>query len=101
MCLDCYDMQVYGKGWLGGPWIGWRLAGRDLVTPERQRVPVEALKGLMVRWELDCWRMRRAVDRQRYSGSAGAIEGIAGVIELGPRRTHQAHDRIAQQKRSP
>ena len=34
---------------LSGPWAGWRLAGRDLVAPDRQRISAERLRGLMFR----------------------------------------------------
>lgn len=34
---------------LTGPWIAWRLAGRDLVAPYRQRISPERLRGLLFR----------------------------------------------------
>lgn len=34
---------------LHGAWEGWRLAGRDLVAPDRQRISPERLKGLLFR----------------------------------------------------
>lgn len=32
---------------LSGPWAGWRLAGRDLVSPDRQRISPERLRGIL------------------------------------------------------
>ena len=34
---------------LSGPWEGWRLAGRDLVSPDRKRISPERLRGLLFR----------------------------------------------------
>lgn len=34
---------------LHGPWEGWRMAGRDLVAPDRQRISPERLRGLLFR----------------------------------------------------
>lgn len=38
---------------LHGPWEGWRLAGRDLVAPDRQRISPERLRGLLMRQALE------------------------------------------------
>lgn len=32
---------------LYGPWEGWRMAGRDLIAPDRQRISPERLRGLL------------------------------------------------------
>lgn len=34
---------------LSGAWAGWRLAGRDLVSPDRERISPERLRGLLFR----------------------------------------------------
>lgn len=34
---------------LHGPWTGWRMAGRDLVAPDGQRINPERLRGLLFR----------------------------------------------------
>lgn len=34
---------------LYGPWEGWRMAGRDLIAPDRQRISPERLRGLLFR----------------------------------------------------
>lgn len=55
---------------LHGQWAGWRLAGRDLVSPEGVRVSPERLKGLMWRQEQEA---RIAASRERKSGHRGVV----------------------------
>ena len=53
---------------LHGPWSGWRLAGRDLVAPDGQRLSSERLRGLMLRASLEARRdAARARREQRVS----------------------------------
>lgn len=44
-----HDRVIYAKTPLHGPWEGWRLAGRVLVSPRRDRVTVDDLGGLLTR----------------------------------------------------
>ncbi|MFA5589719.1 MAG: DUF3653 domain-containing protein [Lysobacteraceae bacterium] len=46
-----HQLKHYGNADLGGPWKGWRIAGRVLVTPQGLRLPVERVKGLA--WRQD------------------------------------------------
>lgn len=64
---------------LTGPWAGWRLAGRDLVAPDRQRISPERLRGLLWREESEARRDRaraRKIEpkvipaRERFCGYA-------------------------------
>jgi hypothetical protein len=52
---DCaaalYAAQVHNHVDLTGPWAGWRLRGRDLVTPDGQRISPQRLAGLLWRDE--------------------------------------------------
>lgn len=48
-----YDHHVHGRTDLGGPWAGWRTAGRDLVSPEGERISPERLRGLLWRQEAE------------------------------------------------
>lgn len=52
-----YDREVYNKTPLHDAWAGWRMAGRDLVAPDGQRINPQRLRGLMFRDELE---LRRA-----------------------------------------
>ena len=42
-----YDRIVENITPLYGPWAGWRMAGRDLVSPDRQRINPQRLQGLL------------------------------------------------------
>ena len=44
-----YALMVHNHTPLYGPWKGWRLAGRDLVSPDKVRLSPERLKGLVHR----------------------------------------------------
>lgn len=44
-----YNRVTYNDVALHGPWEGWRLAGRNLVAPDRQRISPERLRGLLFR----------------------------------------------------
>lgn len=55
---------------LYGPWSGWRLAGRDLVSPDGLRLPPERVRGLAWRAEQEA---RLAAVRSRKSGHRGLV----------------------------
>lgn len=44
-----YERVVQNKTTLHGPWSGWRMAGRFLVAPDRERITPERLRGLLWR----------------------------------------------------
>jgi hypothetical protein len=58
---DCIDFTE--------AWVGWRLRGRYLVSPDRQRISPERLRGLLWRDELELRRAghasRRAAEENR------------------------------------
>lgn len=64
-----YDRVVHNKTALHGPWRGWRMAGRHLVSPEGDRFSPERLKGLAFRLEaeqrLEAARARNASRKAR------------------------------------
>lgn len=53
-----HDRTVHNLTPLHGPWAGWRMAGRVLVSPDGDRIAPERLRGLMFRESLE---RRRAV----------------------------------------
>lgn len=57
---------------LHGPWAGWRLAGRDLVSPEGVRLPERRLRGLVWRVEAE-ERVAKARARKANSGHRGMV----------------------------
>lgn len=44
-----YRRMIDNHVHLTGPWAGWRLAGRDLVSPAGERINPERLRGLLFR----------------------------------------------------
>lgn len=68
---DCasalYARQVHGIQPLHGPWDGWRLAGRDLVGPDGDRISPERLRGLL--WRQQTEARRDALRARRTSCS--------------------------------
>ena len=68
---------------LSGPWAGWRLAGRDLVSPEGVRIPERRLRGLLWREEAE---LRREQARQRKAKSGH--RGLVTVVRLPLRDWH-------------
>ena len=42
-----YASQVHNHVDLTGPWAGWRLRGRDLVSPDGERISPQRLTGLL------------------------------------------------------
>lgn len=44
-----YERVVHNKTALYGPWAGWRMAGRFLVAPDRERITPERLCGILWR----------------------------------------------------
>ena len=64
-----YRWTVEGFGPLGGPhWHGWSLRGRYLVTPDRQKITPERLRGILWRQELESWRDQQRAKRTAYEG---------------------------------
>jgi hypothetical protein len=47
-----YQRTIHNETPLHGPWAGWRLAGRDLVSPHGDRIPAHLLDRLL-------WREKR------------------------------------------
>ncbi len=70
-----FDRVVHNKTWLHGPWAGWRLAGRDLVSPDGQRISPTRISGLMLRQELEARR-----DRARARAAARAPHLVKVIV---------------------
>lgn len=68
-----YDREVNNHVALTGQWQGWRLAGRDLVAPDGQRIAPERLRGILWRQESEA---RLAAARAKREAS----EGISGCL---------------------
>jgi len=42
-----YERVVYNRTPLYGPWAGWRMAGRDLVSSDGDRISPQRLAGIL------------------------------------------------------
>ena len=42
-----HERIVHNRHELHGPWTGWRFAGRDLVSPDGDRINAERLRGML------------------------------------------------------
>lgn len=62
---------------LTGPWAGWRLAGRDLVAPDGQRINPQRLLGLMWR---DAQELRLAGYANRRKAEAKPRQSVKVVV---------------------
>ena len=56
---------------LHGPWAGWRLAGRDLVSPDGVRMSAERVRGLA--WRVEQEARIAAARAKRQSGHRGMV----------------------------
>lgn len=67
-CMHCqvehpvahHQRVVYNQMPLHGPWQGWRMAGRDLVSPDGDRISPRRLVGIL--WVERC---RQRLDQAR------------------------------------
>lgn len=69
-----YDRTVYNRQHLSGPWTGWRMAGRELVSPDGDRITPERLRGLLWRQASEKRLAQvRSRNRRRVSDSVVTI----------------------------
>lgn len=50
---DLHERVTRNHTTLHGPWAGWRMAGRDIVSPDGDRISPERLRGLIWRQEAE------------------------------------------------
>ena len=72
---------------LTGPWTGWRLRGRDLVSPAGDRITPERIRGLMFRQQaedrLAAARARRAALKQSRQLVRVVVVDLAAYLQDG------------------
>jgi Phage protein. len=68
---------------LHGPWAGWRLVGRELVSPDGVRMSAERARGL-------AWRVEQEerLARIRARSSARSHRGTVTVVRIPVRDWH-------------
>ena len=47
--IQLHDRILHNLTPLHGPWAGWRMAGRNLVSPDGERIPVGRMQGILFR----------------------------------------------------
>lgn len=47
-----HDWLIYGNGPLFGAWTGWRIAGDELISPDRRRIRLARVNAVMTMDEL-------------------------------------------------
>ena len=78
--IEHHDRVVHNKAPLHGPWKGWRMAGRELVSPDGQRFTTERLRGLAFRLDAEA-RLERARARKQNAVRHQLVKVV--VVDLG------------------
>lgn len=76
--LAHYRRVIENRLSLHGPWAGWRLAGRDLVSPDGERINPQRLRGLLFRQDAEA-RIATARARERKPVVLPARERFGGL----------------------
>ncbi|WP_140908725.1 DUF3653 domain-containing protein [Cognatiluteimonas lumbrici] len=83
-----YERTVHNLTPLHGRWAGWRLAGRELVAPDGDRITPERLRGLLWRQEHE-QRIERAAGRRAAEQLRRQRQPVKViVVELAELRVH-------------
>lgn len=77
--IAAHIARTQGTTELGGPWAGWRIAGRYLVTPDGVRILPERLRGIA--WRQDA-EARRDEARARNDARKGTALVRVVVVTL-------------------
>lgn len=74
-----YDRVILNHTPLSGPWAGWKLAGRDLVSPKGIRVSPQRMEGLIWRQEAE---QRLQATRARNEARKTGFRGMVTVLRM-------------------
>lgn len=66
-----YDWQVHGNGALNGAWVGWRIAGDELISPDGVRLTL----GMVKRLEYEVW-LRGGLRKRRRPAAVGRTRAL-------------------------
>lgn len=67
-----HDRIAHNLTPLYGPWTGWRMAGRELVSPDGDRISPERLRGLLWRQQAEA-RLAQVRSRNRRCVSDSVV----------------------------
>ena len=76
---DHFARVVHNHCELHGPWSGWRMAGRELVSPEGDRITPERLQGLLWRQAAEA---RRDAAQARNEARKAGHRGLVTVLRV-------------------
>lgn len=85
-----YEAEVHQKIYLTGPWQGWRICGRHLVSPDRERIPVRELIGLLIHYRGKFGHHQPAVHGPKSAPSNVVQFSSAAVERLQARQQEEA-----------
>lgn len=74
-----YEAVVHQRIDLTGPWRGWRIAGRDLVAPDGQRISPARMAGIMWRDELGL-RLKGYASRRKAEADSKKNQLVKVVV---------------------
>lgn len=74
-----YQRIIYNHTSLSGPWAGWKLTGRDLVSPRGVRVSPQRMEGLIWRQEAE---QRLQATRARNEAKKAGLRGMVTVLRM-------------------
>jgi|GEM_PF-2047793 hypothetical protein len=87
-----FERLIHNNSPLYGPWSGWRMAGRELVSPDGDRINPERLRGLLFveHNRLRLARLRNRATKHRRdepneTASEAAARPLDGFVQ-GPQR---------------
>lgn len=79
-----YEVQALQHIDLGGPWKGWKIRDQYLVAPDKERIPVRELVGLLIHY-------RAKFGHHRSKTVAPQVTG--NVIQFSPAAVAQLQKR--------
>lgn len=85
-----FDATVYQSIDLTGPWKGWKLRGQYLVSPDKERIPVRELMGLVIHYRAK-FGHHRHVQQPEATGPSNVIPFTRAAVS-----TLEARQRVAQ-----
>lgn len=82
-----FQAEVYQHIDLTGPWKGWKIRGQYLVSPDKERVPVRELVGLLIHYRARFGHHRPTGKRQQVQASNNVVPfAAAAVVQLQARQ---------------
>ncbi|BCT93820.1 hypothetical protein LYSHEL_28470 [Lysobacter helvus] len=75
------DAVLYQRIDLTGPWEGWKIRGQYLVSPNRERIPVRELVGLLIHYRAKFGHHRSKPKALTVTEPSNVIPFAAAAVE--------------------